>query len=108
MYQRDKAELNDFLKIPAFIQDIVRDYPFERLEQLLPPETVRRARRIVLTGNGDSYAASMALRFFFQKMWNLTDVTAERAIDASRNLYLSPDEDSSQTLVFIISESGTM
>ncbi len=107
MYQRDKAELNDLLKIPAFIQDIVRDYPFERLEQLLPPETVRRAHRVVLTGNGDSYAASMALRFFFQKMWNLTDVTAERAIDVSRNLYLSPDEDPSQMLVFIISESGT-
>lgn len=107
MYQRDVAEVNDFKKMPQFIRDILNDYSYEKIAGIIPEEVIRNARRVVLTGNGDSYSASMALRIFFQKMWGMSDVTAERAIDVGRHFYLSKEEDLSQTLVFIMSASGT-
>lgn len=108
MYQRDLAEVKDFIRLPAFVKKIVEeDYTYEKLAQLIPAEVMKNARRVILTGNGDSYCASLALRIFFEKMLHMSDVVAERCIDVGRHFYFNSDEDLSQTLVFVTSASGT-
>lgn len=107
MYIRDEREAKDFMTIGAFIKKAVTAHSFERMEEVLSAEAVRKTRRVIITGNGDSYAAAMGLRFFFQKLWNMTDITAERCIDVSRHLHFDRTEDPSETMVIVISQSGT-
>lgn len=107
MYQRDPAELNDFKLLPAFIKDVVETFSFDYIANIVPAEVMQKARRVVLTGNGDSYCAALATRIFVQKMFDLTDVFAERSIDVGRHFYFSKKEDPSETLVFVTSFSGT-
>ena len=107
MYERDLSELNDLVKLGDFVKKIVGDYPFEKFEELVPAEVFEKAERVIITGNGDSYSASLALRPFFMKALDMGNVAAERAIDVGRTLYFAKREDPSKTLVFVISSSGT-
>lgn len=106
MYQRDLSEVNDLKLLPGFIKDAMERQSFEALSELIPAEVMKKARRVVLTGNGDSYCASLATRLFFNKMFNTPDIFAERCVDVGRHFYFG-DEDLSETLVFVTSSSGT-
>ena len=107
MYERDLSEVKDLERIGDFIRKITDDYPFEKFEEMIPAEVFTNAERIILTGNGDSYSASLALRLFFMKTLDMSNVFAERSIDVGRHFHISRREDPSRTLVFVTSSSGT-
>ncbi len=107
MYERDLAELKDFNLMPDFIIKIVNECTPDKIGAIIPADVFRNARRIIFTGNGDSYASSVAVRFFYQHLLKMSDVTTERCIEAGRHLYFQKDEDPSATIVFVTSASGT-
>ena len=61
--------------------------------------------RVIITGNGDSYAASLATREINSRMFPNKDYHVLRCVDVSRH-YIFPTEHPERTLVIVISVSG--
>ena len=81
----------------------------EKLAALLPQETMKNLRRVVLTGCGDSYSAALAMVRPFQLLSGLKDCAAPDPMEFCRCYTLrqttanfQPD----QTLVVAVSASG--
>ena len=74
----------------------------ERLPEALPSDEIRKFRKIILTGCGDSHFAGLASRLFFSKYTGL-GIEAVEAMEFSRyeTQFTAPD-----TLVIIVSNSG--
>ena len=102
---RDNQLKSGLLGYPAYSQKIVDILTDGRIENAIPSERLAQLERVVITGNGDSYAASLATSEFNSKMFLNKDYHALRCIDVSRH-YVFPTEHPERTLVIVISVSG--
>ena len=75
------------------------------MSRIIPDEILKNIRHVVVTGNGDSYAASLATKEIGSRMFLEADYQVLRCIDVSRHHVFSP-EHPEQTLVVVISVSG--
>ena len=94
-----------FLNFPAFIDDMLNQLSDSAISQAIPDERLKNIRHVVVTGNGDSYAASLATKEFNSKIFRNMDYQALRCIDVSRH-HVFCEEHPEQTLVMVISVSG--
>ena len=105
MQTRDNNVKNGFLAYPEVAQQLAAGLTPEVLEAAIPSEVLKGIKRVVITGNGDSYAASMATQEFNSKMFGQIDYYALRCVDVSRH-FVFPQENRKETLVVVISVSG--
>ena len=102
---RDNQVKMGFASYPEFVKGLVGKLTDEALSAVIPDEVLKNVRHVVVTGNGDSYAASLATKEFGSKMFLGADYQALRCIDVSRHHVFDP-EHPEQTLVMVISVSG--
>lgn len=102
---RDNQVKEGFLHFPAFIEMLVGELTDENMAKVMPDRILRRIRRVIITGNGDSYAASLATREFNSRMFHDLEYQALRCIDVSRH-YVFSTAHPEETLVIVISVSG--
>ena len=105
MDTRDNNMKNGFLAYPEFAEKIVNMLTDGRISDAISDQELKRIRRLVITGNGDSYAASLATREFNSRMFGDRDYHALRCIDVARHFIYSK-EHPEETLVIVISVSG--
>lgn len=92
---------------PKFTEAMLGELTAEKIEAAIPAERLRKTRRVLVTGCGDSYAATLATKSLGARMFCGRDYHALRTIDVSRNYIFDRGEDLSETLVIVISVSGT-
>lgn len=97
-----KIGLKDY---PEFVQGILDKLTDNIMSQIISDEILKNIRHVVVTGNGDSYAASLATKEIGSRMFLGADYQVLRCIDVSRHHVFSP-EHPEQTLVVVISVSG--
>ena len=103
---RDNHVKADFLTYPVFAAQLI-EKGFSRLDQpLLPKEVIANVRQVIVTGNGDSYAAALATQDFCSLMLKDVDYHVLRTLDVSRHYRFSARNPGS-TLVVVISVSGS-
>lgn len=105
MIERDNNVKKGFSQYPAFVDGLLSKLTDEAIAQAIPDEKLKNIRHIVVTGNGDSYAASLATKEFGSRMFKNMDYQVLRCIDVSRHHVFST-EHPEQTLVMVISVSG--
>ena len=101
MDTRDNNMKNGFSGYPEFAEKIVNMLTDGRIGQAIPDEKLKKIKRVIITGNGDSYSASMATREFNSKMFRDKDYYAMRCIDVARH-FTYPTEHPEETLVIVI------
>lgn len=90
------------------MEDINRNLGFVYLMESLPMKEIMDARRILITGCGDSYAAGIAMKPLLEEMLQMP-VDVMRAVEFSRHLPSSClEEGPGSPLVVLISVSGTV
>lgn len=102
---KDNNVKKGFLAYPEFVEGLLGRLTEEAVEAAIPGETLKKIRHVVITGNGDSYAAALATKEFNSHMFRGADYQALRCIDVSRHHVFDgvcPEE----TLVMVISVSG--
>ena len=57
---RDNQVKNGFLHFPAFLQTLLGELTDEAIAKAIPDEKIKKIKRVIITGNGDSYAACLA------------------------------------------------
>ena len=97
-----KTGLKDY---PEFVQGLMDKLTDDVMSRIIPDEILKNIRHVVVTGNGDSYAASLATKEIGSRMFLEADYQVLRCIDVSRHHVFSP-EHPEQTLVVVISVSG--
>lgn len=102
---KDNQVKSGFLSYPQFLDGLVEELTQEQLSQAIADETLKKIRHVVVTGNGDSYAACLATKEFGSKMFLGADYQALRCIDVSRHHVFDPVRPD-ETLVIVISVSG--
>jgi len=103
---RDNNVKIGFLEYPAYVKSLLERLSDEVIANAIPDEKLKKIKRVIVTGNGDSYAASLATREFNSRMFQNADYHALRCIDVSRH-YVFPTEKPEETLVMVISVSGS-
>lgn len=103
---RDNQVKRGLIGYPAFVEGLLARLTDEAITRAIPDEKLRKIKRVIVTGNGDSYAASLATKEFGSRMFKNTDYHALRCIDVSRH-YVFPTEKPEETLVMVISVSGS-
>lgn len=103
---RDNNVKNGFMDYPAYTEGLLGRLTDEVIAQAIPDYILRNIKRVIVTGNGDSYAATLATSEFNSRMFINADYHALRCIDVSRH-YVFPSEKPDETLVIVISVSGT-
>lgn len=94
-----------FLSYPEYADFLLEQLTEETLAKAIPDEVLRDIKHVVITGNGDSYAACLATKEFCSRMFRNRDYQALRCIDVSRH-HVFCTEHPRQTLVIVISVSG--
>lgn len=102
---RDNQVKNGFLHFPAFLQTLLGELTDEAIAKAIPDEKIKKIKRVIITGNGDSYAACLATKEFNSRMFHNLEYQALRCIDVSRH-HVFPTQDPEATLVIVISVSG--
>lgn len=102
---RDNNVKSGFLRFPDFMDGVVDGLTDGMISTVIPDEKLKAIRHVVITGNGDSYAASMATKEFNSRMFQGADYQALRCIDVSRHHVFCEDHPE-ETLVIMISVSG--
>lgn len=102
---RDNRVKSGFLNFPEFIDGLLAHLTDEEISNAIPDDRLRAIKRVIITGNGDSYAAAMATKEFNSRMFQNLEYQALRCIDVSRHHVFSTDHPE-QTLVMVISVSG--
>lgn len=102
----DNNVKNGFLSYPEYADFLLGQLTEESLCKVIPEEVLRNVRHVVITGNGDSFAASLATKEFCSRMFQNRDYQALRCIDVSRH-HVFCGENPEQTLVIVISVSGS-
>lgn len=102
---RDNQAKHGFATFPAFLEGLLENLTEGTMGRIIPDEVLNNIRHVVITGNGDSYAASLATKEFNSKMFRGCDYQALRCIDVSRH-HVFDEEHPEQTLVMVISVSG--
>ena len=106
LYQNPLAR--QLAQLPEFMEDINRNLGFVYLMESLPMKEIMDARRILITGCGDSYAAGIAVKPMLEEMLQMP-VDVMRAVEFSRHLPSSClEERPGSPLVVLISVSGTV
>ncbi len=103
---RDNQVKNGFLHFPAFLQTLLGELTDEAIAKAIPDEKIKKIKRVIITGNGDSYAACLATKEFNSRMFHNLEYQALRCIDVSRH-HVFPTQDPEATLVIVISVSGS-
>lgn len=103
--ERDNNVKSGFKDYPEFIQGLLEKLSDDFLSRIIDDEILKNIRHVVVTGNGDSYAASLATKEIGSRMFLGADYQVLRCIDVSRHHVFSP-EHPEQTLVVVISVSG--
>lgn len=102
---KDNNVKKAFLTYPDFVDGLLNELTDEFISAAIPDEKIKRIKRVIVTGNGDSYAASLATKEFNSRMFQNLEYQVLRCIDVSRHHVFStvnPEE----TLVIVISVSG--
>ena len=102
---RDNQVKNGFLHFPAFLQTLLGELTDEAIAKAIPDEKIKKIKRVIITGNGDSYAACLATKEFNSRMFHNLEYQALRCIDVSRH-HVFPTQDPEATLDIVISVSG--
>lgn len=102
---RDNNVKKGFLRFPVFMEELLKELTDDVISKTIPDERLKRIKRVVITGNGDSYAASLATKEFNSRMFLNKDYQVLRCIDVSRH-HIFHTEDPDETLVIVISVSG--
>ena len=102
---RDNNVKSGFLDYPNYTKNLLERLTEDVITAAIPDEKLKKIRRVIVTGNGDSYAAALATREFNSRMFKGMDYHALRCIDVSRH-YVFPEENPEETLVMVISISG--
>lgn len=102
---RDNNVKAGFLSYPGFAERLLSSLSDEAIGSAIPDEVLRSIERVIITGNGDSYAAALGTREFNSRMFLNKDYHVERCIDVSRH-YVFPTIAPEKTLVIVISVSG--
>ena len=106
LYQNPLAR--QLAQLPEFMEAINRNLGFVYLMESLPMKEIMDARRILITGCGDSYAAGIAVKPMLEEMLQMP-VDVMRAVEFSRHLPSSClEERPGSPLVVLISVSGTV
>ena len=66
---KDNNVKKGFLAYPEFVEGLLGRLTEETVEAAIPAETLKKIRHVVITGNGDSYAASLATKEFNSRMF---------------------------------------
>ncbi len=104
---RDMNMKAGFSEFPQVAADILAYMSDEHIKEVITPEIIKNTKRVIITGCGDSYAATLATKAFCSRMFKGRDYHPLRTIDVSRDYYFDDDEDLKQTLVIVISVSGS-
>ena len=88
---------------PELFKDYFNDMPGSENEGFIPDALLKKIRRVIITGNGDSYAVSLAAESLGRRVF--PDHYALRSLDVSRH-FVFPEDDAENTLVIVISVSG--
>lgn len=102
---KDNNVKEGFLGYPAYVEELLGRLTDETVAASIPDETLKNIRHVVVTGNGDSYAAALATKEFNSRMFRNMDYQVLRCIDVSRH-HVFHTEYPEQTLVVVISVSG--
>lgn len=102
---RDNNVKAGFIDYPEYAEKLIMGLTDEKIAEAIPDEKLKKIKRVVITGNGDSYAASLATREINSRMFKDRDYYAMRCIDVSRH-FVFPTEHPEETLVMVISISG--
>ena len=103
---RDPQIKADFLSYPEFCSRNL-GLAAERFDSpALSREVYQNINRIIVTGNGDSYAAALATQDFCGRMFPGIGYHVMRCIDVSRH-FIFEDKNPGNTLVIAISASGS-
>lgn len=102
---KDNNVKKGFLAYPEFVEGLLHRLTEETVEAAIPGETLKKIRHVVITGNGDSYAAALATKEFNSRMFRGADYQALRCIDVSRH-HVFDEVCPEETLVIVISVSG--
>ena len=103
---KDNNVKKGFLAYPEFVEGLLERWTAQVLEEAIPAEVLKKIRHVVITGNGDSYAASLATKEFNSRMFRGADYQALRCIDVSRH-HVFDETNPEETLVMVISVSGS-
>lgn len=101
----DNNVKNGFLSYPEYADFLLNTLTEEAIAEVIPEDVLRNIEHVVITGNGDSYAASLATKEFCSRMFQNRDYQVLRCIDVSRH-HVFCMEHPEQTLVIVISVSG--
>lgn len=107
MDNRVSAMLEAFKTWPVFTEQLMGSITDQSFSEAIPDEVLKKVRRVIVTGCGDSYAASLATKTINEQMFGSADYHVLRTIDVSRNYVFHEEEDLKQTLVIVISVSGS-
>lgn len=102
---RDNNVKSGFGTYPDFVKRLLESLTDDTIRNAIPDDVLKNIERVVITGNGDSYAAALATREFGSRMFLNRDYHALRCIDVSRH-YVFPTISPERTLVIVISVSG--
>ncbi len=102
---RDNNVKEGFLGYPEFVEGLLSRLTDEAISAAIPDEKLKKIKHVVVTGNGDSYAASQATKEFGSRMFKNMDYQALRCIDVARH-HVFCDVNPEETLVMVISVSG--
>lgn len=103
---KDNNVKKGFLDYPEFVKDLIDHLTEATVEAAIPGEILKKIRHVVITGNGDSYAAALATKEFNSRMFLNADYQALRCIDVSRH-HVFDEVCPEDTLVMVISVSGS-
>ena len=103
---RDNNVMNGFLDYPAYAEGLLERLTDDAISQAVPDKILRKIKRVIVTGNGDSYAAALATSEFNSRMFTNTAYQPLRCIDVARHYVFSADKPE-ETLVVVISVSGS-
>lgn len=102
---KDNNVKKGFLAYPEFVEGLLSYLTEETVKAAIPGDILKNIRHVVITGNGDSYAAALATREFNSRMFRGADYQVLRCIDVSRH-HVFDEVDPEKTLVMVISVSG--
>lgn len=102
---RDNNMKIGFESMPGIAEALLENLSEKKLSEAVPDELVQGLERVVVTGCGDSYAATLATKELNERMFAGCDYHALRTIDVSRH-FVFPQWAPEKTLVMVISVSG--
>ena len=66
---RDNNVKSGFLDYPNYTKNLLERLTEDVITAAIPDEKLKKIRRVIVTGNGDSYAAALATREFNSRMF---------------------------------------